>query len=120
MSTVGTVGWVDNSLGRLAIQTFPQLQQLVVQFGIADFAKPFPGDEDQIETAEAVLIQTEGISDDPLDAIALDGKLDAFLADDQPQAGMVEPIGMGEQQQVLAGCLVGGRVKDRLELLGAQ
>ena len=120
MSTVGTVGWVGNGLARLAIETFPQLQQLIVQFGIVYFAEPFPGDEDQIEAAQAVLIQTEGISDDPLDAIALDRKLDALLADDQPQTGMVEPIGMGEQQQVLAGCLVGGRVKDRLELLGAQ
>ena len=120
MSTVGTVDWVGNGLARLAIETFPQLQQLIVQFGIVDFAKSLAGDEDQIEAAQAVLIQTEGISDDPLDAIALDRKLDALLADDQPQAGMVEPIGMGEQQQVLAGCLVGGRVKDRLELLGAQ
>ncbi len=120
MSTVGTVGWVDNGLARLAIETFPQLQQLIVQFGIVDFTEPFSSDEDEIEIAEAVLIQTEGITDNPLDAIALDGKLDAFLADHQSQAGMVEPIGMGEQQQVLAGCLVGGRVKDRLELLGAQ
>lgn len=120
MSTVGTVGWLDNGLGRLAIEAFPQLQQLIVQFRVVDFAKSLAGDEDQIEIAEAVLIQTKGITDDPLDAIALDGKLDAFLADHQSQAGMVEPIGMGEQQQVLAGCLVGGRVKDRLELLGAQ
>ncbi|MNG40666.1 hypothetical protein D3C84_1293530 [compost metagenome] len=50
----------------------------------------------------------EGIPDQAFQAVALDGKLDAFLADHQTQAGMVQIVAASEEQDVFARSLAAG------------
>ncbi len=98
--------------GPIARQTFPELDELLMQFGIVQIAETLARDHHDIQTGEHLLMQTEGVTDQPLQAIALDGKLDALLADHQAEARMIEPVVTGQEQNRLAGSLAGGGVED--------
>ena len=49
----------------------------------------------------------EGIADLALQTVALDGELDALLADHQTQAGMIQLIVASQKQNMLARDLAG-------------
>ncbi|MNC15806.1 hypothetical protein D3C75_636370 [compost metagenome] len=81
----------------VARQAFPELDELLVQLGIVQIAETLARDHHDIQTGEHLLMQTEGIADEALQAIALDGKLDALLADHQAEARMIEAVFTGQQ-----------------------
>ncbi|MBC9252999.1 hypothetical protein A9179_22280 [Pseudomonas alcaligenes] len=79
-----------------------------MQFRVVQIAQTLAGHHDNIQTGQQLLIEPEGIPDQAFQAVTLDGKLDAFLADHQPQAGMVETVATSEKEYVLAGGFAAG------------
>jgi len=78
---------------------------MLVQFRIFYIAKAFARDDDYVPADQDVLMEAERIAHQTLKAIALNGKLHGFFADHQPQAGMVESVLAGKEQETLAGHL---------------
>lgn len=69
-----------------------------MQLRIIQVGEPFTGDHHNIQSAQDKLIQTKRVSDQTLDAIALDSQLDALLADHHSQAGMGKSIFTNQKQ----------------------
>lgn len=59
------------------------------------------GHYDKIKTRQGVLMQPEGFSRQPLDAITVLGQLDMALGYRQTQPGVLRAVGSGEHGQVL-------------------
>ncbi|ERI53741.1 hypothetical protein N878_03430 [Pseudomonas sp. EGD-AK9] len=73
-------------------QASPELAELLSEFAILQIAEALTGDHHYVPADQVVLVQAEGLADLTLDAVALDGELDALLADHQTQAGMIELV----------------------------
>lgn len=91
--------------GTLFGQALPEFAELLMQFRVVQIAKTFACHHNNVQTRQQLLMVLEGILDQTFQAVALDGELDAFLADHQPQTRMLEIAGTCEEQDVLAWCL---------------
>lgn len=59
------------------------------------------GHYDEIESHQGVLVESEGFSRQPLDAIAVLGQLDIAFGYGQTQTGNVRAVGSGQYYQIL-------------------
>lgn len=91
--------------GTLFGQALPEFAELLMQFRVVQIAKTFACHHNNVQTCQQLLMVPEGIPDETFQAVALDGELDAFLADHQPQTRVLEIVGTCEEQDVLAWCL---------------
>ncbi len=93
--------------GSIARKTFPEFDELLGELVIVQITEALADHHDNIPTSQVILSMAEGFADLASQAVALDGELDALLADDHAQARMVQAIGAGQKQNVLAGYLAG-------------
>ena len=91
--------------GALSGKALPEFSELLMQLWVLQIAKSFAGHHDDIHSAEQGLVEPERIPDQAFQTIAFDGELDAFLADHQTEAGVIQFVGASEKQDVLAGSL---------------
>jgi len=78
---------------------------MLVQFRVFYIAKAFARDDHNVPASQQFLVATKRIAHQTLQAIALNGKLDCLLADHQAQAGVIEAVLAGKEQETLAGHL---------------
>ena len=78
---------------------------MLVQFRVFYLAKAFARDDDYVPAGQDFLVAAKRIAHQTLQTIALNGKLDAFLADHQSQAGVIQSVLAGKEQETLAGHL---------------
>ena len=69
---------------------------MLVQFWVFNLAQPLARDDHDIPTGKQLLVQAKGIAHQTFKAIALNGELDALLADHQPEAGMIKTVLAGK------------------------
>lgn len=119
---MGTVVYPDR--GRsfrawfVACQAFPELAELVSQFGILQIAQAFTRNHYDVPTDQVVLVEAERFADLAFQAIALNRELDALLADHQTQTGVIQLVVAREQQDIFARNFAARGVEDCLELPG--
>ncbi|SRR5690606_12809703 len=94
-------------IGSVACKTFPEFDELLGELVIVQIAEALADHHDDIPTSQMILGMAEGFADLAPQPVALHGELDALLADDHAQARMIEAIGAGQKQNVLAGYLAG-------------
>ncbi len=78
---------------------------MLVQFRVFYIAKAFARDDDNVPADQDLLVKAKRIAHQTLQAVALNGKLDALLADHQTQAGVIKAVLAGKEQETLAGHL---------------
>ena len=93
---------------------------MLVQFWVFYVAQAFARDDHDVPTGQQMLVETKRIAHQTLQAVALNGELDALFPDHKPQAGMIQTVLAGKEQETLAWHLAGWRVKDRFEVSGCQ
>lgn len=93
---------------------------MLVQFRVFYLTQSLARDDHYVQASEQVLVQTEGIAHQALEAIALNGELDALLADYQAEARMIETVLASKDQQVFPWNLAGWGVEDRFEMPGCK
>lgn len=93
---------------------------MLVQFWVFYVAQAFARDDHDVPTGQQMLVETKRIAHQTLQAVALNGELDALFPDHEPQAGMIQAVLTGKEQETLAWHLAGWRVKDRFEVSGCQ
>lgn len=64
-------------------QALPELAKVLVQFRVIYLTQSLARDDHDVQASEHLLVQTEGIAHQALEAIALNGELDALLANHQ-------------------------------------
>jgi len=104
----------------VAGESFPELAELLCQFGVFQPVKSFARDYHYIPTRQLILVQSKGLANQTFQSIASNRKPDAFFADYQSQARVLEFIGACKEQDVLARNLGGRGVEDGFELSGSQ
>lgn len=62
-------------------------------------ADPRPGEDDDIQPSQQVLVQAEALPYLSLDAVALDGGLDVALGDGETEARVSQPVGARQKGQ---------------------
>lgn len=90
------------------------------QFGVFYVTQAFARDDHDIPTHQMILVQAKGFAHEALQAIALNGKLDALFPYHQPEAGVRQVVVARKEQEVFPRNLAGWGVKDRLEMSGSQ
>ena len=93
---------------------------MLVQFWVFNLAQPLARDDHDIPTGKHVLVQAKGIAHQAFKAIALNGELDALLADHQPKTGVSQTVLAGKDKQVFPWNLAGWGVEDRFEMPGCK
>lgn len=93
---------------------------MLVQFWVFNLAQPLARDNHNVETSKTLLVPAKGIAHQALEAIALNGKLDAFFTDHQPKAWEIEAVLARKDQQVFPWNLAGWGVEDRFEVTGCK
>ena len=83
------------------------MQNLVIKL-----LNPTPGQHDNIHGGQVALLQAHGFTDQPLEAVAIDGTANVFLANDQPETWMAELIGRSQRHHPSAMDLVSCLVED--------
>lgn len=86
-------------------EALPDLAKMLVQFRVFYIAKAFAGDDHYVPAGQDALMKAERIAHQTLEAIALNGELYGFFSDHQAQAGVIESVLAGKEQQTLAGHL---------------
>ncbi len=94
-------------IGSIARKTFPEFDELLGELAIVQIAEALANHYDDIPSSQVILGMAEGFADLAPESIALDREFDTLLADDHAQARMVQTIGAGQKQNVLAGNLAG-------------
>lgn len=108
-------------LGRFAAsQALPQFAELLSQLGVLQITQAFTRYDHDVPAHQIVLVEAERFADLAFQAVALNGELDALLADHQPKAWMIELIVARQQQDTLARRFAAWRVEDCLELPGSE
>ncbi|KNX75761.1 hypothetical protein DA83_11325 [Pseudomonas sp. 250J] len=93
---------------------------MLVQFWVFHFAQPLACNDHDIQSSQHLLVQPERIAHQAFQAIALNGELDALLADHQAEAWMIEAVLAGKDKQVFPWNLAGWGVEDRFEMPGCK
>lgn len=109
--------------GRIAcfsLEASPHAVNLTVQGVIIQLLDPSPGQYDDIHRGQAVLLKTRGFPDQSLDAVAINGTANVFLAHDQSETRMAQLIGCGQGHQSFAMNLVNRLVENVSILPGIQ
>ncbi|GEM_PF-486827 len=106
--------------GPAACQTFPELAKVLVQFRVFHLTQSLARDDHYIHATQSLLVEPEGIAHQALEAIALNGELDALLADHQAEARVIQGVLASKDQQVFPWNLAGWGVEDRFEVPGCK
>lgn len=106
--------------GPTANQSLPELAKVLVQFWVFNLAQSLARDDHDVQPGEQLLVQTERIAHQALETIALNGELDALLADHQAKAWVIEAVLASKDQQVFPWNLAGWGVEDRFEVPGCK
>lgn len=82
--------------GPITSEALPELAKVLVQFWVFYFAQALARDDHDVQSSKTLLIQTKGIAHQAFEAIALNGELDALLADHQAKARVIEAVLAGK------------------------
>ncbi len=107
-------------LADIPIESSPHTVQLAMKGLVVQLARTSSGQYHDIDGRQIMLCQANGFSDEPLETIALNGKANVSLAEDQTQTGMPQDVGRGQCHQPLAMNLVDSRIEDSPIILGGQ
>src|SRR5690606_2421553 len=99
-------------------KTLPELDELAGKLRVVQVAEALAGHDHDIPASQLPLLLAECLADPALQTVALDREPDALLADHQPEAGVIQTVGTGQDQNAPARDLAVGRVENRLELPG--
>jgi len=99
------------------LQLLPELGD---KFGILQIGNPLAGEHNNIQTGQFLLLQAKLFTHQAFDAIALDSEAHVFFGNNQPQAGMRQLVGTGEDQEQLVRSAEGSVIKDSLEISRAK
>ena len=111
---------IDYWGGPITSKALPELAKVLVQFWVFYLTQPFTRDDHDVPTCQQMLVQAKGIAHQAFEAIALNGELDALLADHQAETWMIEPVLAGKDKQVFPWNLAGWGVEDRFEMPGCK
>lgn len=89
-------------LGGCPRQPPPEFGELPCQFGIIQISQSLARDNHDVPPRQFHLVETKGLTQLPLDAIAFNRELDALLADHQPDSGVRQFIFAHQEQDVPA------------------
>lgn len=89
------------------------------QFGVFYIPQAFARDDHNIPTNQSVLVEAKRFAHQTLEAIALNGELDALLADHKPQTGVIKIVVTRKEQEIFPRNLAGRGVEDCLEMPGS-
>jgi len=105
---------------RLSLQATPHPVELAMHGGIVQFMDSSSCQYHDIHRRQAMLLKTDGLSHDALEAVSVDGSADILLAEDQAEAWMISLIGRGEGHQPFAVDLECSRFEDTSIIPGSQ
>lgn len=99
-------------------QTFPELAEMLNQFGVFYIPQAFTRDDNNIPTNQGVLVEAKRFAHQTLEAIALNGELYALFADHQPETGVIQIVVTRKEQEIFPRNLAGGESKTALKCRG--
>ncbi len=90
------------------------------QFGVFYVTQTFARDDNDVPTHQRILVKAKRFAHQTFEAIALNGELDALLANHQAEAWVVKIVVACKEQEIFPRNLAGGGVKDCLEMPGGK
>ncbi len=91
---------------------------MLVQFRVFYLTQSLARDDHDVQPGKQLLVKTKGIAHQALEAVALNGELDALLADHQAETRVIETVLASKDQQVFPGTLPVGESKTALKCRG--
>lgn len=93
---------------------------MLVQFRVFYLTQSLARDDHYIQATQRLLVEPEGIAHQALEPVALNGELDALLADHQAKPWVIKAVLASKDQQVFPWNLAGWGVEDRFEVPGCK
>lgn len=115
-SCVGSPGWLASGLSdfvRSPLQLLPQFAKHAVHGTVVQLIEPLPCQEDGIDSIQLMLVQTEALSGDPLNAISLHREFGIFFGNYQAQPGVRFIVWPGQKKNLRSGYFKSGVIKNR-------